>query len=252
MILVDTHCHLNLGEFAADRSEVLARAAEAGVGAMIVVGCDVGSSRMAVEMAEKHDSVWAAVGIHPSDAQQADEESLGQLAELAGHPRVVAIGESGMDLTRPEPPAELQRPLLEQSLALAAEVDKALIVHSRQGESNTETLAVLERLKSPGQRVVRHCFSEDEPMLERYLALGCFVSIAGNVTYPRNVELRKSAAAVPADRLVLETDCPWLPPQSRRGKRNEPSLLVETATQVAKARGEQVEKLAVQTTVRVA
>jgi TatD DNase family protein len=235
MLLIDTHTHLNLGEFGADRLQVLTRAADAGVGAMIVVGCDVGSSRVAVEMAERHDNLW-------------QERSLAQIAELAGHPRVVAIGESGIDLTRPEPPAELQIPLFEQSLALSAQCGKPLLVHSRKGASNTETLAVLERLKTPGQRVVRHCFSEDEAVLERYLALGCMVSIAGNVTYPRNRQLREAVAAVPADRLLLETDCPWLPPQGWRGRRNEPARLVETAAQVAQARGEQLESLAEQTT----
>jgi TatD DNase family protein len=248
MLLIDTHTHLNLGEFGADRLQVLTRAADAGVGAMIVVGCDVGSSRVAVEMAERHDNLWAAVGIHPSEAHQGQERSLAQIAELAGHPRVVAIGESGIDLTRPEPPAALQIPLFEQSLALSAQFGKPLLVHSRKGASNIETLAVLERLKTPGQRVVRHCFSEDEAVLERYLALGCMVSIAGNVTYPRNRQLREAVAAVPADRLLLETDCPWLPPQGWRGRRNEPARLVETAAQVAQARGEQLESLAEQTT----
>jgi len=248
MELVDTHCHFNLPPFAADYPEAARRAMDAGISDMVVVGCDVGSSRLALEMAEEYDCLWAAVGIHPCDAQDATAEAVEQIGELAAHPRVVAIGESGLDFVCDGPSRQVQRTAFEEFINMAADLDKAFIIHSRQGETNTEVLELLAQTKSPQQRVVRHCFTEDTALLNDYSAQGCYISIAGNVTYPGNQELREAVKAAPADKIVLETDCPGLPPQSHRGKRNEPALMVETAQKIAQVRGVSVEQIAAQST----
>jgi TatD DNase family protein len=247
--LIDTHCHFNLPQFAADYPDAVRRAQEAGVSDMIVVGCDLGSSRLAIEMAEKYDCLWAAVGIHPCDAQDATDEAVAQISELATHPRVVAIGESGLDFVcEGGPPAEVQCAAFEQFIALAAELDKAFIIHSRTGATDDTVLDLLERTKISDQRVVRHCFVGDTALLERYLERECFISFAANVTYPPNHALRDAARAVPSERIVLETDCPGLPPQSHRGKRNEPALMAEMARKIAEIRGTTVEEMAALTT----
>ncbi len=248
MQVIDTHCHFNLPAFAADYPEAVRRATDAGVSDMLVVGCDLGSSRLALEMAEEYDGLWAAVGIHPCDAQDATAEALQQIAALAQHPRVLAIGESGLDFVCDGPSRQVQRAVFEEFIKMAADLDKAFIIHSRPGATNTEVLELLKQTKSPQQRVVRHCFTEDRQLLNDYLAQGCYISIAGNVTYPGNQELREAVEAAPADRIVLETDCPGLPPQSHRGKRNEPALMVETAAKVAQVRGVTTAEIAAQST----
>lgn len=247
--LIDTHCHFNLSPFAPDYPDAVRRAEDAGVSDMIVVGCDLGSSRLAVEMAEKYDCLRAAVGIHPCDAQEATEEAMAQLSELATHPRVVAIGEGGLDFVcEGGPPAEVQCAAFERFIALAAQLDRAFIIHSRKGDTDAAVLDLLARTKTPDQRVVRHCFVGGTALLNRYLECGCFISFAGNVTYPPNHALREAAGAVPPARIVLETDCPGLPPQSHRGKRNEPALMAETAQRIAEIRGTTLEEIAALTT----
>jgi len=199
-----------------------------------------------VELAERYECVWAAVGVHPHDARDATPEVLARIGELATHPRVVAVGESGLDFYRDLSPREVQAGVFEEFAQLAAEVDKALIVHSREAEA--QVLEVLAGAMSEGQRVVRHCFGGEREAGQRYMELGCYLGISATVTYPGSRELRETVGDIEGARLVLETDCPWLPPQGHRGKRNEPALMVETAEKVAEVRGADVAEIAAQTT----
>lgn len=234
MELIDTHCHLNDSKFSADLQDTISRAQKSGVCGMVVVGWDVGSSRLAVELAEKYEPLYAAVGIHPHDASDATTEALEAIRKLAEHPKVVAIGETGLDFYRNLSPPEDQRDAFRRFLDLAAQTGKALIIHSR--EADEEVLPILQDNRPEGVNIVRHCFSGDTDIMQAYLDLDCWLGIAGPVTYPNASKLREVVAAAPENRIVVETDCPWLPPQGHRGKRNEPALVSHVAERVAKVR----------------
>lgn len=246
MQLIDTHCHLNDPKFSHDWRQAIERAIAAGVGAFVVVGYDLASSRTAIELAHEHDAVYAAVGIHPHDAKDADAQALRTVADLARDPRVVAIGETGLDFFRDLSPRDVQRRVFADFIKLAADIDKPLIVHSR--DADAEVLEVLAETLSEGQHVVRHCFAGGPETVAAYADLGCYVGIAATITHPKADDVRAAAAAAPAHLIVLETDCPWLPPQQSRGKRNEPALIPTTAEAVAVARGESLSSIATQTT----
>ena len=246
MEFIDTHCHLNDPKFSHDWREAVERATAAGVGAFVVVGYDLASSRTAIELAHQHEAVYAAVGIHPHDAKDADAEALRAVADLATDPRVVAVGESGLDFFRDLSPRDVQRRAFGDFVKLAADIDKPLIVHSR--DADAEVLELLAATLSQGQRVVRHCFAGGPQTMAAYADLGCYVGIAATITYPKADDVRAAAAVAPAHLIVLETDCPWLPPQASRGKRNEPALIPSTAEAVAQARGDRLSQIAAQTT----
>ena len=246
MQLIDTHCHLNDPKFSRDWQEAVTRATAAGVDTLVVVGYDLDSSRAALRLAHEHTAILAAVGIHPHDAKSTNADSLRQVADLAVDPRVVAIGESGLDFHRDLSPRDVQRRAFTDFIKLAADIDKPLIVHSR--DADEEVLEVLAETLSEGQRVVRHCFAGGPETVAAYARLGCYVGIAATITYPKADDVRAAAAAAPAHLIVLETDCPWLPPQQSRGKRNEPALIPTTAEAVAEARGESLTSIATQTT----
>ncbi len=226
--MIDSHTHLNACEPPDD--ELVAAATAAGVVRMLTVGTDAESCRAALAAAERFPSVYAAIGCHPNVAQQLDEALL---RELAAHPRCVAIGETGLDYYRDRAPRELQLVAFETQIELARELDKPLVIHTRAAEQ--DTLAVLHR-SARGLRVIMHCFSMPEHVTECVDA-GWWISFAGNVTYPSASDLAAAAAIVPSERLLVETDAPYLAPQSRRGKPNEPAAVVETAAFVAGARG---------------
>ncbi len=240
--LFDTHAHLHFPEFAGDLAEVLARARAAGVRRTLTVGSDVETSRAAVALAAREADVWASVGVHPHDAGEADAAALAEIERLAGAPRVVAIGECGLDFFRNLSPREAQERCFRAQLGLARRVGKPVIVHCR--DAHEETLAILaeEGVGEPGG--IMHCFSGDVALARRCLDLGLLISLAGPVTYPKARALPDVATFVPANRLGVETDCPFLPPQPYRGKRNEPAWVAITAARVAELRGEPLESLA--------
>jgi len=240
--LFDTHAHLHFPEFADDLEAVLARARAAGVRRMLTIGTDLGSSRAAVALAGREPDVWAAVGIHPHDAAGAAPEALAELERLAGEPRVVAIGETGLDYFRNLSPREAQERALRDQLALARRVRKPVVLHCRDAHEATLAILADERVGELGG--IMHCFSGDVAIARRCLDLGLLISLAGPVTYPNARALPEVARMVPADRLVIETDCPFLPPQPYRGKRNEPAYIAITAERVAALRGEPVDALA--------
>lgn len=251
-MLIDTHAHLDYEDFAADFDAVLQRARDAGVERIVTIGTSVESSHRAVELAERYPMVYAVVGVHPTTADEAPAETGTALRELAGHSRVCGIGETGLDYHRPPEGEEAvaaykarQAEVLRQQLDLAAELGLNVVIHQR--DAWEDTLEIL-RPYSGRLRGVFHCFGGTPAQAEEVLALGHLVSFTGIATFKNGATVRETAAAVPADRFMVETDCPYLAPVPYRGKRCEPAYTRETAVVVAMTRGLSLEELAVQTT----
>jgi TatD DNase family protein len=230
--LVDTHAHLMDRAFDADRHEVLDAAKRAGVEALVVVGYDLPSSRAAVDLARTIPFARAGVGIHPNSVAEHSADDFAAIAELARQPEVVAIGETGLDYYRHYTPPGRQRDALEWHLRLAEELALPVIVHNRQADADVYTaLGAAGTRPVPG---VLHCFSSTDPRyLARMLDAGYFVSFAGPLTFKNADDLRQMAARVPLDRLLVETDCPYLAPMPFRGQRNQPAFVRETARRLA-------------------
>jgi len=233
--VIDTHAHLDAVD---DPSAALTRARDAGVTRVITVGTGIDSCRAAVELAERKEGVFAALGIHPHQAADPDAEKLAELRELLAGDRVVALGETGLDFYRDYAPRNRQQQLFQQELDLAAELQLPVVVHSREADEETATA-----LSAHPGRVILHCFSS-LGLLPPALEHRWYVSFAGNVTYPRAEELRAAAAEVPEDRILAETDSPYLAPQPRRGRPNEPANVVHTVTELAAVRRVTAEALA--------
>jgi TatD DNase family protein len=233
--VIDTHAHL---DDCADRpAALLRRARSAGVDRVITVGTGIDSCRVALALADRHEEVYAALGIDPHQAGGGNAERIGELRELLGHERAVAVGETGLDFYRDHAPRDRQLRLFEAELDLAAELGLPVVIHTR--DADEDTARALERFDGT---VVLHCFSSPG-LLPVALERGYYVSFAGNVTYPRADDLRAAAARVPAERLLAETDSPYLAPQSRRGRPNEPANVVHTVSALGEARGEDVDEL---------
>ena len=238
--MIDTHAHLDA--CAHSPHDLLERARAAGVERVIAVGSGIESCREALAVAEREGGVAAALGIHPHQAGEQKAGDLDELRQLLAHPKATAVGETGLDYYRDYAPRRRQLEVFRAQAELAAELGKPLVVHTRAAED--DTLSVLARL--PGELpVVLHCFSSPT-LLPGALERGYFVSFAGNVTYPRAVELRLAAARVPAERLLTETDSPYLAPQIVRGRPNEPANVVHVLAALADVRGEKPSELALQ------
>ncbi|RMG87130.1 MAG: YchF/TatD family DNA exonuclease [Candidatus Dadabacteria bacterium] len=240
-MIVDTHAHLTLEGLREDLVGVLDRAREAGVGAIITVGIDPDDSRAAVELAERTPGVWATVGVHPHDAARVTEADLDALADLARSPRVVAWGEIGLDYFRDRSPRDLQQRRFREQIRRARELGLPVVIHDR--DAHADAVRIL-REEAGELRGVFHCFSGDWDLAQEVLGMGWFLSVPGTVTYPKNDRLREVVARAPLERLLLETDCPFLAPQPKRGKRNEPAYIVHTAAEVARIRGLSVDDVA--------
>ncbi|RJX23005.1 MAG: TatD family deoxyribonuclease [Ammonifex sp.] len=234
MLLTDTHCHLDDRQFDADRSAVVERAFAAGVRRLLTVGYDIPSSHRSVKLAAFIPGVFAAVGVHPHDAAGAPPDYLQVLRKLADEHRVVAIGEIGLDFYRDLSPRALQREVFTRQLGLARELKLPVVIHCR--ESMGEVYDILSRNGTVLSGVM-HCFSGNWEEAEQFLAMGFYVSIAGPVTFSKSGSLTEVAEKVPLDRLLLETDAPYLAPAPYRGRKNEPAYLVYTARRVAEIRG---------------
>lgn len=236
MPLVDTHAHLHVPEFARDLDAVLERARAAGVTTLVTIGTDRDNNPAAVALAERLANVWATVGIHPHDAAPATEADFEALERFArSSPKVVALGEMGLDFFRNLSPPDVQETVFRRQLGLARRLDKPVVLHCR--DAHAEMLAILADEQVGNVGGVMHCFSGDVEMAKRCLDVGLAISLAGPVTYKNARALPDVARFVPADRLVLETDCPFLPPHPHRGRRNEPAWVAITATRVAELRG---------------
>jgi TatD DNase family protein len=227
--VIDTHAHLTSLD---DAEEAIERASVAGVSQILTVGTNVEDSRRALALAERHDGVFAILGIHPHDAGTATPEDLAGLRDLLAHRKAVAVGETGLDWFRDYAPRDDQRRLFAAELGLAAELGKPVVIHTRAADDDT-----LAALADHAGTVVLHCFASPH-MLPTALERGWYVSFAGNATFPKAVDLRLAATQVPAERILAETDAPYLAPQPVRGKRNEPANVVHTLADLARARGE--------------
>jgi len=242
--LVDSHAHLDDPQFDADREAVIARAAAANVRCILTVGGGTGADNLdaPVSLAEHYDGVLAAVGIHPHDAQYCTDDHLGRLRRLAAHAKVVAIGEIGLDYYRDYSPRDIQRRVLIEQLELARASKHPVVIHCRQAWSDLRE--VLERhWWASGRGGILHCFSGSKEDAFAFLDMGFLVSFAGNITYPKADQLRSVARAIPLDRLLAETDCPYLAPVPHRGRRNEPAYVEKVVQTLAGLRGLQEEEL---------
>ncbi|MDQ3915342.1 MAG: TatD family hydrolase [Actinomycetota bacterium] len=239
----DSHCHLF--DVEGEPADVVARAAAAGVTEMLVCGTDHPTSARAAELA-RLPGVWAAVGLHPTSAKEWTDDVAARIETLLAHDRVVAVGESGLDMHWDTSYLDVQRAVFEAHVAWANEHDKALVIHTRS--SVDEALQTLEDV-TPPERFVFHCWSGDSAQLERAVGLGAFVSFAGNVTFKSASALRELAARVPEERLLVETDSPYLAPVPHRGNPNEPAHCALVGAAVAEARGEPLERVAETTTL---
>jgi len=259
-VLVDSHTHIDMHPFNKDRDRVLERARGAGVVAIVDVGCDLASSREAVRLAALYPEVFAAVGFHPHSAARMRDDDLERLSELARQPKVVAIGEIGLDFYRNLSPKEIQIEAFKKQLTLARGLKLPVIVHCRDAQE--EVLGILAgwadgivgvdgadgMTESIG---VLHCFSGDSELSQRYIEMGFLLSIAGPVTYPSSGAF-EIAHHIPLDRLLIETDCPYLAPQPYRGKRNEPANVTLVAEKISEVRGVPSDVVAEHTTANAA
>jgi TatD DNase family protein len=238
-VWVDTHCHLD--SLSGDLEPYLVRAAEAGVECMITIGTDLRSSAAAIELAESHPRVWAAVGVHPHDAESFDASAGEAIERMAGHPRVVAVGEVGMDFFRNYASREAQERAFRAQIDIAKRVDKPMVMHIR--DAFEQVLALLKHA-GPPERLVFHCFSGSAEDAYEAVALGGYVSFAGNVSYRNAEPLRDAARRVQMSRLLVETDSPYLAPMPYRGKPNEPSYVPKVGEALGAALGRPVEEIA--------
>ncbi len=244
-MLIDSHAHLNFESFDSDREAVIARARQVGVEKIIVPSVDLESSQKAVELAEQYDPLYAAVGVHPQDAEKFSEEQIAQFLAWAAHPKVVAIGELGLDFYRDYNPRELQIRVFERFVRLARETGLPVIIHNR--EADEEVLNVVSKPEFAGVTGVFHCFSSTVEYAKKVLDLGFFISFTGIVTF-KNSNSRDVLREIPPDRLLLETDSPLLAPVPHRGKRNEPAFVRFVAEEFARVKGLSLEEVAEITT----
>ena len=257
-MLVDSHCHLQDSSFESDRDEVLDRARQAGVSAFVVIGADLESSRRAVDLADSHSDVYAAVGVHPHDAKELDDRTLGALERLADSPKVVAIGEIGLDYYRKLSPPEAQVDAFHRQLDLARRLSLPVVIHSREADGETyDVLASYEERALPDWPKdrplgVMHCFAGDLMLALRYIQIGFMVSIPGTCTYPKAERVGAVAGGIPLRWMAVETDAPYLPPQPHRGRRNEPAYLPDTVARIAELRGDSVQTVAERTAIATA
>jgi TatD DNase family protein len=244
-MLVDTHAHLQWASFDKDREEVINRARKVDVKYIVNIGFDLDGSREAIELAEKHEGFYATIGIHPHNASQLNESVLDKLMVLSENPKTVAIGEIGLDYYRNLSPREAQKKAFEAQLLLAEELELPAVIHDR--EAHADTLEMLSKFKGKINGIM-HCFSGSREMAERCIKSDFYISFAGPVTFPNSHRLHEIVKCIDLNRILLETDSPWLAPQEMRGKRNEPAFLLFIAKKIAELKGISVGELAEATT----
>ncbi|HTY45999.1 MAG TPA: TatD family hydrolase [Patescibacteria group bacterium] len=239
-MFIDTHCHLDFPEFDADRDQVISRSRQEGIDCLINIGSSLTGSRRSLELAEAYPCVYATVGIHPHEADQAKEPARQLIRELAQREKVVAVGEIGLDYYKNYSRPENQRPLFLSLAGIAKDLGLPLVIHSRQAQE--DTLSILSELM-PVKAVV-HCFSGDGDFLERCLAMGFFVSFTCNITYKKAQDLRDLVKLAPLERIFLETDAPFLSPEGLRGRRNEPCYVKQLAQEISRIKEVSLEEVA--------
>lgn len=237
----DSHCHLNDPAFDADRNEAIKRTLDAGLVHILNVGYSIPNTQMAIRLAEEFVMMYASAGIHPHNAASVDEQTLSKIRAFAEHPRVVAIGETGLDYYRDHSPRDAQARSFRAHIAIAREVGKPVIVHCRDAMEDAIAIMKDESIHEIGG--VMHCFAGTPDDVRRLLDMNLYISFAGNITYPNASALRESLLAVPGHRLLLETDAPYLSPRENRGKRNEPAFITSIIRQAAETRGVTIEDM---------
>ena len=247
VMLVDSHCHLDFPEFADDLDGIVARAAAAGVGRIVTISTRVKRVSALLAITDKYPDVFCSVGTHPHQADEEDGISAGELVELTKHPKVVALGEAGLDYFYQHSSREAQERGFRAHIAAARVTGLPLVIHSREADEDCERILVEEVTKGPF-RAVLHCYTGGRKLALRAIELGLSISFTGILTFKKSDALRALAAELPADRIMVETDAPYLAPGKFRGKRNEPSYVVEVAKVLAEARGVSLEDIARQTT----
>ena len=251
MIFADSHCHIDGGQFDADRDEIVQRANDAGVKWMLTVGTGNlhdGEIERAVKCAEKYENVFAAVGVHPHDARTYDDAAESKLIDLTKSEKVVAWGEIGLDYYYDHSPREVQVDVFRRQIRTAQSLDLPIIIHSRDADDETVEILTEECSHEDFRGGIMHCFGGTAQMAHDLMKIGFLISFAGNVTFKKAENLRDAAKVIPLEKLLIETDCPFLAPVPNRGKRNEPAFVVHTAQFLADFYDIEVEKLADQTT----
>jgi len=247
--VIDSHCHLDSAEFDEDRDAVIERAMAAGVENLMAIGTGNGPPDLeaGVRLADKYAAFYATIGIHPHDASKATADDLKHMAELLAHPKVLAIGEIGLDYHYDLSPREVQKSVFIRQMEIAAAAKKPIVIHTR--EAWEDTLALLDEHWAP-HRIggIMHCFSGGPEEGRRALDLGFYLSFGGIVTFPKALAVQDAAKSTPRDQILIETDAPFLAPVPKRGKRNEPALMVHTARKLAELRGESYQELCDATT----
>jgi TatD DNase family protein len=245
--MIDSHCHLDSKQFDDDRDAVIERALAVGVETMVAIGTGDGPPDLeaGVRLADRYPCFCATVGVHPHDAAKATPETFARLTELMKHPKVIAMGEIGLDYHYDFAPREAQRDVFIEQMRIARDAGKPIVIHTREAWDDTISF-LREHWTGPGG--IMHCFSEGPERARQALDIGFYLSFGGIVTFPKAREVQESARMAPADRILLETDAPYLAPVPRRGKRNEPAFMMETARKLAELRGETVESIEAATT----
>jgi TatD DNase family protein len=249
-MFIDSHAHLDGKQFDVDRGEVIARALEGGVNAILAIGNGDGPAQVdcGIRLAEKYDFIYATLGIHPHEAKLADEASYQNMERLARHDKVIAWGEIGLDYFYDHSPRDMQRKVFRRQMELAAAAKLPIVIHCRPSEGSEDAwkdcLGLIEEQWAPkGLGGILHCFTGTWPQARRALDMGFMISFAGNVTFPKAQQIRDAALEVPLDRMLIETDAPYLAPVPHRGKRNEPAFVVESARKLGELRGLPTEEI---------
>jgi TatD DNase family protein len=244
--LIDTHAHLDFDDYNQDREEVFKRAQKIGVEKIVNIGADLAGSYRAVELAEKHDFVYASVGIHPHEADTVNEKSLAEIKALAASPKVKAVGECGLDFYYDNSPREIQKEAFKKQLQLALELELPMVVHSR--EAAAETLEILDQTADFAENLIFHCYAYGPSEIEEIIKRDYYAAFGGLITFNSAQPIRNALKKMPLDRILLETDAPYLTPAPHRGKRNEPAYLEHIVKKAAAVKGVSAEKMAEITT----
>jgi TatD DNase family protein len=247
-MLVDSHCHLNFEQLSSQLDDVVARAREVGVGHMLTIGTKLREFEGVRAIAERYDNIHCSVGVHPHEAEsEGDDVTAAKLIELASHPKVVGIGETGLDYFYEHAPRDLQEKSFRLHIEAARETGLPIIVHTRNADADTVKILHEEYEKGPFTGVI-HCFSSGWEVAEKSMEIGFYISISGIVTFKAADELREHVGKIPVEKLLVETDSPYLAPVPKRGKTNEPSFVAHTAAKVAELKGLKIDQLAAVTT----
>ncbi len=244
-MLIDSHAHLDIKDFDKDRSKVIERAVNGGLTNIITIGIDLDSSRSALKLAEQYDFIYATVGYHPHNAEECDSQVLDSLARIASEKKVVAWGEIGLDFFRNYAPREDQFRVFKQQVEIADDLNLPIIIHDR--DAHDDVFEILKKMGKGERKGVIHCFSGDCDLAAAFVELGYYISIPGTVTYKKASNTKDVAASIPIDRMLIETDAPFLTPVPKRGKRNEPLFVTYTAKEISRLRNITFEEVATQT-----